>query len=363
MNAIETYTIQDWLFKEAEGRFEIDLAESGIQYHYFHDLPRERNYDLNYSLDRGKHEMRAFIARMYNVGLENVMITHGSQEALYLFYRCFLCRGDHIITFAPGWQQAWEVPRVIGAQVSCLQLRAHDQFRIDFNTLKQTVKNNTKLIVLSNPCNPTGVGLKDSEVQHLVSLCQERGIFLLVDEEYFTDYQRSLIHQLQNCAVVSSLSKVYGFPGLRFGWFISQPELLEELVNYKRYVTVSNSSLCEYLSLEVLKQRDKHIAHYQQLLVEGEAVLKVWADRHADFLQWHDPQGTPFAYLTFNNDHSSAEFANQLLINAQVLVMPAEVFAGEDRGIRVSYGRPIPVLQKGLGKISATINHYSPKVL
>jgi aspartate/methionine/tyrosine aminotransferase len=163
MIKIATYSIQQWLFDEAEGKFSIDLGESGIQFHHFHDIDLTENYDLNYSLDRGKLLLREQISNMYGVYKNNVVITNGAQEGLYLFYRSFLKSDDHVIVFSPGWQQSWEVPKTIGVQVSCINLKVKDYYRIDFNTLNKHINENTKLIILTNPCNPTGVSLSEEE--------------------------------------------------------------------------------------------------------------------------------------------------------------------------------------------------------
>ncbi len=346
----DTYTIQKWLFDEAEGRFDIDLAESGIQYHHVNDLTIDYNYDLNYSLDRGKLELRKAIAEMYSVSEDNIAITNGAQEALYLFYRIFLSDKDHIITFTPGWQQSWEIPHITGAEVTKIRLRAEENYRLNIDTIKNSIKSNTKLIIFSNPNNPTGVLLSESELLELTQLCEKNNIFMVADEEYFTDYQNSLIKKVKHSCIVGSLSKVYGFPGLRLGWLISDQKNIEAVVNYKRYVSVSNSSLCEYLGIKILSNYKVHLTHYANLVSEGYNILRNWI---ADFpiLDITQPEGTPFAYIKLSNNINSYQFCRSLLKNQKVLLMPAEVFEDEF-AIRVSFGREKNILMPGLAKVA-----------
>src|SRR5688572_5161103 len=101
------YTIQDWLFSCAEGMYDIDLGESGTQFHHLHDLDVSINYHLNYEQDRGRIELRERIAKLYGFAANQVVLTHGSQEGLYLLYNSLLKSGDHVITTVPGWQQSW----------------------------------------------------------------------------------------------------------------------------------------------------------------------------------------------------------------------------------------------------------------
>ena len=123
--------IVEWILG-AEGKYDIDLAESGIQYHYIHNLKIDKNWNLNYSSDNGNTKLREKIAKLYGVDKENVLITNGSQEALYLFYNSFLTMNDEVIAFSPGWQQSWEVTKNIGCKVRILKLNEENRFRIKF---------------------------------------------------------------------------------------------------------------------------------------------------------------------------------------------------------------------------------------
>lgn len=356
MKKIATYTIQDWLFSIANGRFDIDLAESGIYPHRIEDLSFTENYDLNYSLDIGQEKLRQSIADMYQVDLAKVMITNGSQEALYLFYRSFLSPTDHVITFTPGWQQSWEVPTFIGCEVTKIPLSRDTDYQINLEQIIGALRPNTKLIILTSPNNPLGITCGAADLEALNALCREKGIFLLNDEEYLTDYTQSVVHFGGLTGAVSSLSKIYGYPGLRVGWFIGEPSLIQDMVNYKRYTSVTNSSLCEFLAIEVLKNRDQYIADYQTMSAQGELLLNEFVSRWPE-CHMIPPQGTPFAYITLPKTWGSAHFCQQLLAQHQVLVMPAEVF--EDKhAIRVSFGRPQSILRQGLEKLAEFIHFY-----
>lgn len=349
MAKIALYKIQDWLFSEAEGSFDIDLAESGIQYKSLHDLSTAQNYPLNYSLDRGDEELRTILTKLYNVDIDQVMVTHGSQEALYLFYRSYLKAGDHVITFKPGWQQSWEVPLNMGATVTAVQLRPENHYNLSIEDIKKAITDKTRLLILNFPNNPTGASIEKHTLMALIDLCQTHGIRIINDEEYLTDYQQSTVNLCSESCIVSSLSKVYGFPGLRVGWFIGPKDIVKDLVNYRRYTTVSNSYLCEKLACQVLNSKNEHIQHYKLLSLNGLSELRKWIQKYPS-LSLMEPQETPFAYITFPSFVDTNQFAKDLLEQEQVLIMPAEVF--EDKNaIRVSFGRPLQILQSGLKKM------------
>ncbi|WP_032112940.1 pyridoxal phosphate-dependent aminotransferase [Candidatus Paracaedibacter symbiosus] len=351
---LPNYKIQDWLFQEGEGRFEIDLAESGIQYHHIHNLNLRENYHLNYSSDCGDQKLRQIISGKYGRDPSHVILTNGSQEALYLFYRSLLNPGDHVITFSPGWQQSWEVPKSMGANVSVINL-AENSYEISLAIIEPHITEKTKLIILNSPHNPIGKTLPKEILSDLKEFCFKRNIFILNDEEYLTNYSSSIVtgDQNNNTACVSSLSKVFGFPGLRLGWFVGPKELVNQMINYRRYVTVCNSHLSERLAEQVLSNFNEYIDSYENMTSAGLKILQDWTSNHPE-LRLISPQGTPFAYISFITKIGTKAFARKLLDEQKVLIMPAEVF-NDENAFRVSFGRPANILKEGLGRISKVL--------
>ena len=115
---------------------------------------------LDYAPNQGQTMLREHVAALdrahpYESG------NHGAQEALFLFYGAFLRPGDHVVTTLPGWQQAWEIPRWIGAEVTCLELERKHGYEFDLEQLKKCLKNNTRLLILNFPNSPwAGIYLK-----------------------------------------------------------------------------------------------------------------------------------------------------------------------------------------------------------
>ncbi|MEX0162468.1 pyridoxal phosphate-dependent aminotransferase [Pseudomonas brassicacearum] len=351
---METYTIQEWLFKTAHGKYEIDLAESGVQFQKVSDIHIEQDWILDYSTDRGQLELRKKVAALYSGKNENnVIITHGGQEALYLYYQSTLKKGDHVITVIPGWQQSWEVPRHIGATVSTIVWEPGESFPVA--QLNDAFTDKTKLLILNSPSNPLGTVIAHDQWLSIVENCQVRGVTLLNDEEYLTDFTGSVVSRFSNSVSVSGLSKVFGLPALRIGWAVADEAVIEAMVNYKRYTSVSNSLLCENIAIAALERADENIARYQGFLKTGYSHLKAFSDRHQDKLELVEPENTPFAWFKLKTEISSMAFAERLLSEQKMLVMPAEVF-GFEKGIRVTYARDTAKLEDGFGRLSNLLN-------
>lgn len=347
---MNTYTIQEWLFSTAHGKYDIDLAESGVQFQQVSDIHINPTWILDYSTDRGQLALRERVAALYEGRTaENVIITHGGQEALYLYYQATLNANDHVITVIPGWQQSWEVPSHIGATVSTLTWKPGSAFPVE--DLSSAFKPNTKLLILNSPSNPIGSAISLSQWQEIVDLCHARGVRILNDEEYLTDFRESVASLAPDSISVSGLSKVFGLPALRIGWAVADKLTIEKMVNYKRYTSVSNSLLCENIAISALDNFQNNIDRYTSYLQKGLSQLRGFSEKHKKSLTLIEPQNTPFAWFNLNLPMTSQAFAEQLLAEERMLIMPAEVF-GYTQGIRVTYARDTAQLREGFQRIS-----------
>lgn len=190
-----------------------------------------------------------------------------------------------------------------------------------------------------------------------MTIARKRGIYIISNEEYLTSYQDSLIHIYERSVVVNSLSKIYGFPGLRIGWLATKNQLLRNnALNYKRFVTVSNSSLCSALAVQVLQNRKIFEERYHRFCNDGMKIAQAMLKDMAE-LELLPLSGVPYVYLGLNLDVSSYDFAKRLLRDYKTLIMPAEVFEGK-QAIRVSIGRHTDVLINGINHIKACIETY-----
>lgn len=350
LNPIANYTIQEWLFNTAHGKYEIDLAESGVQFQNMGDINFSNSWEMDYSLDKGNTRLRDTIKNMYGsqINLDQCMVTHGAQEALYLFYRNFLNAGDHVITTTPGWQQSWEVPKHIGCNASLLLWSPGEDF--NFVQLEALINVNTKLLIINSPCNPTGTILSPIEWKRIIEIAHAHDLWIVNDEEYLLDFSDSVVHKYEKSLSVSSLSKIYGLPALRVGWAVSNAQLIKQMINYKRYTTVCNSLICEYAANDVLVNRNDHIDRYQKIINQGKPILLEFSKLAGRHLSLIAPQNTPFAWFNFNSEEASKDFVEKLLKEQKVLVMCAEVF-GATKGIRLTYARSPDILKEGLNRI------------
>lgn len=338
----------EWVFNDAYGKYDIDLGDSNVQCIKVGDIKIDKNLLLEYGVNKGTKELRNLVAGLYNIPNNDIAITHGSQESLYLLYRTLLQPGDEVIAFMPGWHQSWEVPKKIGCVVKILNYT--DTFEIELDALKNAVTQNTKMIILTTPCNPTGKKISHEVINEIVEIADKHGAYIVADEEYLTDYADSLVHYYDRAISVSSISKVYGLPGLRTGWACGSKEIIDDMIDYKHYTTISNSVLCEKMAVDVLLNHDLYIQRYYDLTKPTYPILKEWVKNNNHCLKIVEPEGTPFAWINLNIDESSLGFCKRVLNNAGVLLMPAELF-GAKNGFRITFAREKQQFLEGLSRI------------
>lgn len=158
---------------------------------------------------------------------------------------------------------------------------------------------------------------------------------------------------------VSSLSKVYGFPGLRVGWLYGPPEVVEGCARRKFLSTIANSVLCETLACDVLDHRDRYLRHYAELTGQGLKLVREFAERNADAVQLVEPENTPFAWLRLTTGEQPLALCRRVL-DAGVLLMPGETLGASD-GFRICFARDPEAVTEGLRRIEPLLRP-SPQV-
>jgi aspartate/methionine/tyrosine aminotransferase len=173
--AYETFALERWM-TTWELDVDYDIAESGILPLSLNDLYELLSPETRDSLERELHEMplgygeargtiglRTALANTYaRATPDDILVTTGAIEANFLLFNTLLEAGDHVVAVAPAYQQLQSVPRALGAEVDLWSVVQENGFAYDLNVLESLVRDNTKLIVINSPHNPTGA-MMDAE--------------------------------------------------------------------------------------------------------------------------------------------------------------------------------------------------------
>jgi aspartate/methionine/tyrosine aminotransferase len=260
-----------------------NLAESSMGDRTFDDLGVNLSgLVLCYGHHRGHPDLRELIAADApgKLQADQVLISPGAAGALFTVATTVLNPSDHLIVVHPNYASNFETPRAIGCEISYLDLKFEDGWRLDLDRLDTLIRPNTKLISLTTPHNPTGVVLSDAEISRAIEIAERAGAWLLIDETYreLADRASAPMAVLSDRVIsVSSISKTYGVPGLRIGWIINRDlALMEDLLAAKEQIVLAPSVVDEAIAIQLLRRRDQLLRGILDHARTGRAVMTEW---------------------------------------------------------------------------------------
>jgi capreomycidine synthase len=351
----------------------IDIGSSGVESFSVADLcgllpfaPEElTSLVLSDSQSLGGTALRAAIAARWLPGeMERVMATHGSSEAIYLLMNTLLAAGDEVLVLDPCYQQLSAIARGVGCRIERWPLRFENGFRPDFDELRGLLGRQTRMVVANFPHNPTGAMLTVAEQRALLDAVAEAGAYLVWDAAFaeLTYGIQSLppaeLLAYERAIVIGTLSKAYGLPGLRVGWCMAAPPILERLLDLRDYMTLHLSPLVEWLAERVLHAADRLVGMRLAQAHRNLEVLAAWVEAHRDGVSWVRPQGGVTAFPRFDTLRDTEPLCRRLAERHRVLLVPGNCF-GQPAHVRLGFGGPTAELEAGLQQVAACMEERS----
>ena len=290
---------------------------------------------LGYTESSGDPALRAEIAGLYeHLTADDILVFAGAEEAVFALHNILLGPGDHAIVIRPAYQSLAEVARAAGAEVSRVELRAEDGWRLDVSEIRGALRPNTRLILVNEPHNPTGSLSDRATFDRLVELAAESGARLIVDEVYrFLEFDPADrlpagADALETGVSIGVMSKSFALAGLRIGWVATHDRaLLARLAAFKDYTTICSSAPSEVLALIALRARDRVLARNRAIVMGNLPLLDAFFGRWTGTFEWVRPRG------------GSIGFTDDLVRQTGVLILPGTVFGDAGNRFRFGFGR------------------------
>ena len=237
---------------------EIDLAGSNLLSCTVEDLPGAREaLQLTAPNDNGFAPVRDAIAAHVDVPSSRVVTATGCSGANFLTIAALVGAGDDVLVEQPGYDPLVGACTLLGARVHRFGRPFNRRFGIDLDEVRSKLTLRTRLIIVTSPHNPSGVCLDHATLTGLVALADSAGAHLLVDEVYLdavnlaapASGQVLSATQLDGPIVVTnSLTKSYGLNGLRCGWAVAPPALVNRLWRVRDLVEAVGSAVSDRMS-------------------------------------------------------------------------------------------------------------------
>ncbi len=203
--------------------------------------------------DQESKELREAIARYVGMKKENITVTNGSDEALELFVKLFLDKGEKAIVPIPTFPIYETLIKIFNGRVVNIQLREDKNFEFEANKISEKIDERTKLVFICSPNNPTGNIIEEDDLIKILN----KEVAVVLDEVYaeFSGISYAkLVNEYENLVVARSFSKTFGLAGLRLGYAIACEEVTDYLHRIKLPFNVS--SIAQKAGVLALKDRD-----------------------------------------------------------------------------------------------------------
>ncbi|CAA7197263.1 methionine aminotransferase [Chryseobacterium potabilaquae] len=290
-----------------------------------------------------------------------ITITAGGTQAIFTTIATFIKKDDEVIIFEPAYDCYEPTVELFGGIVKRFEMTAPD-YEINWKTVKELVNDNTKMIILNNPNNPSGKILKDKDIQELISIVKGTSILILSDEVYenivYDNKQHLSICRYPELAkrslLVASFGKLFHVTGWKVGYCAAPKNLTDEFRKVHQFNVFSVNTPIQLALAEYMK--NEH--HYQQ--------LNQFFQEKRDFLreglsstsfELLDCEGTYFQALKYNkiSDKNDLDFARELTIQHKVASVPFSSFYKNKRNehvIRLCFAKKRETLERAIENLS-----------
>jgi len=324
-----------------------------------------------YTAAAGLPELRAAVAARYGKDFgatfapEEVAITIGGKQALYLACQALLDRGDEVVIPSPHWPTFAEAVHLAGGRPILVRAQEKDGFKVTARMISKAAGPRTKAVLINSPCNPTGAVVDPEDLLVIGDMAVRRKFTILYDDTYarltFDGRDQSALGAVREAAgerlvVLGTASKSYCMTGWRIGWVLGPKALVDACAALVSHSTQCPATFAQVGAVEALTGPQKFV---------GDLVAEY--QRRRDFV--HPalaaipgvtcvvPAGGFYAFPNVGRHLSprlpdTLSLALRLLEETKVAVVPGEGFAAPGY-LRVSFARPMDELKEGVRRISS----------
>lgn len=341
-------------------------------------LEGETKGACSYTGTRGIPELRGLIAedtkKWFGVTYdpeEEIIVTNGGTEGICCAFMSLLNKNDEAVLIDPTYLGYREAAKIAGARIKTLSVSVDRGFQPDVEDLKDLISTNTKLFVLLSPDNPTGRAVETSFAETLVDLARDHDFWIVSDEAYkhiVYNGDNFLISGLKNAhervVSVNTFSKEASIPGLRLGYVLAPPEVVEAMEKIKQYTSLAPSSLAQFAMVRFLQAGTKE-RYLKETVIPtyrkrrdfmGEQIRK-----HLPEARTTTPAGAFYYFVDMapyleKMDRTDQGFADRLLMRKSVVTIPGSYFGeGGRQHIRLTF---VSETEKRIGLGFELIDEY-----
>ena len=348
----------EWAKLESHAR--INLSRSGVPGLSLGDLGLDpEGIEINGQHPYGYPPLIEAIAARHGAKPDNVIPSIGTSMAIFHVCAALLGPGETAAVERPAYEQMRACPKALGARVVRFERTLEEGYRVDPDALAAGIPDGTKLVLMTNLHNPSGVWLSPDEIRAIAAAAARRGAWLFIDEVYLEFMPgaaaRTGFGLAENVITAASLTKVFGLSGLRCGWLLVPDALVPLFRRSLDHFFVESVFPAEQISARVFPLLDgiKEKRRAEWELRRAEAAAFIAGEPR---LAWIEPSAGIVGFPRVLGPGAAGDsLARDLRGRWETSIVPGRFFE-DPRGVRLGYGVEPAVLSEGLAAIRAALD-------
>ena len=313
-----------------------------------------------YGPAEGIPEFRDSIATFANnhfdckISSKNVMVVPGARFGVFLTFSTLLNYGDEVIIIEPAWPAYRQCAINTGVKIRSIKTRLEDQWEPSLEDIKSSINNNTKMIVLNYPNNPTGKILSKKLQDSIFEIAKNNNLFILSDEIYSNysneKWKSMLSYNYEKSIITQSFSKSHSMTGYRIGYVISSNNIIEKMAKFQSLCLTNVSEPIQFLAM---KSINDDVTQNVENIRERLGILSELAQKMN--LEFEVPDGAMYIFARMKSKVSTSELAEKLLEHG-LAIAPGNAFGDYKHFFRISACVDKEKIIKGMDILKATTN-------
>ena len=274
---------------------------------------------------------------------ENIMVVPGARFAVYLAITTLLNPGDEIIVIEPAWPAYKDCALNAGIKVRTIKTTLETKWEPSIEQINDAINENTKMIVLNYPNNPTGKIIPRRLLDDIIQTAKEHDLYVLSDEIYYEYYVSGRTAYLpdvetadyEKSIIIDSFSKSHAMTGFRIGYVVAEPSIIEKMSQLQALSLTNVSEPIQYVALQALKAYDSGAIAENTKIIETrlEALVKSAKDIGLEFIE---PDGAMYLFVKTKHKNFDATKFSEKLLKHGVAIAPGEGFGDYKEFFRIT---------------------------
>jgi len=287
---------------------------------------------------------------------QNILVSPGARFSVFLAISTLLNPGNEIIVIEPAWPAYKDNALNTGIKIRTIHTTLENKWEPQIDEIENVINQNTKMIVLNYPNNPTGKILPEKLQDQIMELSIKNNLYVLSDEIYyayaFRPWKSILSYQYDKSVITQSFSKSHAMTGFRIGYAISHPDIIEKMSKLQALALTNVSEPIQYVAMKAL-DADTTV-NTKTMKNRIETVTRRAKAMPLDFVE---PDGGMYLFAKIKKENfDSVEFTNKLLDHG-VAIAPGEGFGNYQGFVRISACQTEDILNQGMQVIDDVLRN------